>query len=86
MTIDDSRHLLERQPSEALASLANFDEADYRSYLESLEISERQKSELMRIVWDIMRMWVEMDLPAESCGQILDCIFNSEAADSARVE
>lgn len=30
----------------------------------------------MRIVWDIMRMWVEMDLPANSCGQIVESIIN----------
>ncbi len=57
-------------------SMADFDEEAYRPYLKGLDISDEQASELMRIVWDIMRMWVEMDLPADSCGQIVESIIN----------
>lgn len=57
-------------------SLADFDEDTYRPYLDGLNISDKQASELMRIVWDIMRMWVEMDLPVDSCGQIVESIIN----------
>ena len=58
------------------ASMADFDENEFRSHLNGLDISDEQASELMRIVWDIMRMWVEMDLPADSCGQIVESIIN----------
>lgn len=69
-----------------LASMADFDEAEYMSFLSGLDITAAQASELLRILWDISRMCIEMDLPPESWGQITSAIYVSAARDSDKVE
>lgn len=69
-----------------IVSLADFAEADYLPYLHGLDVTPAQASELLRIVWDMMRMCVEMDLPSESWGQIASSIFAAAARDSGDVE
>lgn len=69
-----------------LASMADFNEADYLPYLAGLELTDAQASELLRIVWDMMRMCMEMDLPPESWGQITSQVFAAAACDSGDVE
>lgn len=75
---EEFNRINQKQVSKAApaSSMADFDEEAYRPYLNGLDISDEQASELTRIVWDIMRMWVEMDLPADSCGQIVESIIN----------
>lgn len=68
------------------ASMADFDEADYLPYLAGLELTDAQASELLRIVWDMMRMCIEMDLPPESWGQIASQVFAAAARDTGDVE
>lgn len=63
-------------------SMADFDEEAYRPYLSGLDVTDEQASELMRVVWNIMRMWVEMDLPADNCGQIIERVIIPPASES----
>ncbi|KQT85584.1 hypothetical protein [Aurantimonas sp. Leaf443] len=76
----------DREAVSPIASMADFDPADYRPYLNGLELSDEQASELLRILWDMMRMCVEMDIPAESWGQIVSPLFLAAAADSPEVD
>ncbi len=69
-----------------LASMADFDEAEYLPLLSGLDIDEAQARELLRILWDMMRMCVEMDLPPDSWGQITSTVFMAAASDSGDVE
>ena len=69
-----------------LASMADFNEADYLPYLAGIELTDEQASELLRILWDMMRMCIEMDLPRENWGQITSSVFAAAALDSGDVE
>ena len=69
-----------------LASMADFNEADYLPLLAGLDVTPEQASELLRILWDMMRMSIEMDLPPENWGQISSSIFAAAARDSRDVE
>ena len=53
------------------SSMADFDEAIYRPYLDGLDLTEAQACEFLRVVWSIMRMFVDLNLPVDSCGQII---------------
>jgi len=66
--------------------MADFDERDYRSYLDGLDLTDEEASELMRVVWSIMRMFVEMDLPVDSCGQIVQGFIEQASRESDSVE
>jgi len=68
------------------ASMADFSEADYLPYLKGLDVTTEQASELLRILWDICRMSIEMDLPPENWGQITSSIFAAAASDSGVVK
>ena len=61
---------IEEQRSDA-NSMADFDEAAYRPYLDGLDMSEAQAAEFMRVIWSMMRLFVELNLPVDSCGQIV---------------
>lgn len=89
MTMDERDRFSESMRVQAdvpVASMADFAEADYLPYLHGLDVTPAQASELLRIVWDMMRMCVEMDLPPESWGQITSSIFAAAARDSGDVE
>lgn len=89
MRVDDRERISESVRAESdlpLASMVDFDEAEYLPYLEGLDLTPSQASELLRILWDMARMCMEMNLPAESWGQITSSIFASAARDSGNVE
>lgn len=64
---------------------ADFSADKYRICLDGLELDEDQADELLRIVWDMMRMCVEMNVPAESWGQIVDAVIDGSADESVDV-
>ncbi|MGU3537359.1 hypothetical protein [Methylobacterium sp. A54F] len=89
MRVDEGDRIAEMVRAESelpLASMANFDAADYLPYLGGLDLTDAQASELLRILWDMMRMCIEMDLPPESWGQITSQVFADAARDSGDVE
>lgn len=89
MTMDEQNRFSEEVRIESdtpLASMADFAEADYLHHLDGLDVTPEQASELLRIVWDMMRMCAEMNLPPESWGQIATSAFACAACDSAEVE
>lgn len=89
MRVDERERISELMLADSdlpLASMADFDEAQYVQYLEGLDLTPSQASELLRILWDMARMCMEMNLPAESWGQISSSIFASAARDSGDVE
>ncbi len=47
-----------------------FDHASYQAYVEGFDMTKEQKSELLRTVWDIMRMFVEMGFDVPSCDDL----------------
>ncbi|GJD51778.1 hypothetical protein OPKNFCMD_4537 [Methylobacterium crusticola] len=83
---DRISELIRNQSEMPPASMADFNEADYLPYLEGLELTEAQASELLRILWDMTRMCIEMDLPSESWGQITATVFDAAARDSSGVK
>ena len=67
-------------------TMADFNDAEFRPYLADLDLSEAQKGELLQTLWNIMRMWVEMDLPLDSCGQIIEAMIDPAPGDSGDVQ
>lgn len=82
----DERGRLANTTEPPPTSLAEFDEAKYLPYLDDIDLDEAQKRELMRLVWAIMRTWVVMDLPMDSCGQIIEALLDPNANDSGDVK
>ncbi|MFD1331846.1 hypothetical protein ACFQ4O_07505 [Methylopila musalis] len=82
----DNDRFSERDGPKSAASMADFDTEDYRSYLEGLELDHTQEDALMRIVWDMVRMSVEMNVSAESWGQIVDAVIDGSAGKSPDVD
>lgn len=82
----DERGRLANTTEPPTGSLAEFDEGKYLPYLDGLDLDEAQKREFLVIIWNIMRTWVMMDLPLDSCGQIIDALLDPNAADSDDVE
>jgi hypothetical protein len=83
---DRISELIQNRSEMPPASMADFNEADYLPYLEGLELTVAQASELLRILWDMMRMCIEMDLPPESWGQITATVFDAATRDSSDVK
>lgn len=67
-------------------TMAEFNDAEYRPYLADLDLSEAQKGEFLQILWNILRMWVEMDLPLDSCGQIIEAMIDPAPSESGDVQ
>lgn len=87
MTMDDEHRFSERITKEAATvSMADFDLDAYRPYLDGINLGEAQEAELLRTLWDIMRCFVELDVPAESWGQIVASLSEGVEDDSAPVE
>lgn len=72
--------------SVAPSSMADFDKATYSPLLDGIDIDDGQKSEFLRILWDMMRCFVEWNVPSESWGQIVDAFTEKTAASLADVE
>ena len=89
MTMDERDRYSQSAMVEAdtpLVSMNDFDEADYLPHLAGLDLTDEQASELLRIIWDIMRMAVEMEMPPESWGQIVSSVFADAAGDSGEIK
>lgn len=84
--MDDFSHLPERDGRAATPSMADFDEAEFLPYLDDMDLSEVQKSEFMHVLWDIMRMFVEIDMPVEIWGQIVEPLIDPTNSDSDEVK
>lgn len=69
MSIDDATGSLESiKPT---ISAVEFDAQRYLPELADLEISEGQKTELLGILWSIMRSFVDLGFDVKRCGQLL---------------
>lgn len=82
----DERGRLANTTEPPPTSLAEFDEAKYLPYLDDFDLDEAQKRELLGLVWNIMRAWIIMDLPMDSCGQIIEALLDPNATDSDDVK
>ena len=61
------------------------DHSKYLSELDGMDIPEDSKRELLEVLWDIMRMFVELGYGADVRGQALNQIFNQAALSDAEV-
>jgi hypothetical protein len=61
------------------------DHSKYLCELDGMDISEDSKRELLEVLWDIMRMFVELGYDADVRGQVLNQIFNKAALGDAEV-
>lgn len=87
MAMDDEHRFSERITKEATSvSMADFDLEAYRPYLDGIDLGEAQEAELLRTLWDIMRCFVELDVPPETWGQIVASLTASEEDDSGQIE
>ena len=87
MTMDDEHRFSERITKEATSvSMADFDLDAYRPYLDGIDLDNSQEAELLRTLWDIMRCFVELDIPPESWGQTVANLTEGIEDDSASVE
>lgn len=75
----DQHRSSERSNQDLAPSLADFDADAYRPYLDGLELEDDQANALLRIIWDMMRMCIEMNVPAENWGQIVDAVIDGSA-------
>ncbi|GJE61011.1 hypothetical protein [Methylobacterium trifolii] len=90
----DHDHLLENDEADRKSasdtapnsSMADFDRGIYRSYLDGIDINEDQKDDLLNIVWSMMRMFVDMNLPVDSCGQIVLGLIEQSGHESDSVD
>lgn len=67
-------------------STSDFDEASYLPMLDGLDMAESQKLECLRILANIMRIFVDLDIPAETWGQITQAIIQGDADESSGIE
>ncbi len=87
MTMDDEHRFSERITKEAATvSMADFDLDAYRPYLDGIDLDQAQEAELLRTLWDIVRCFVELDVPPETWGQIVANLTECLEDDSAPVE
>jgi hypothetical protein len=87
MTTDEFCHLFDQSENDSRSiSMNDFNAADYLPHLDGLDMTDDQKAELMLVVWDIMRMWVEMDLPVQSCGHLVQSLIDPPCDKAAVVE
>lgn len=52
--------------------VSDFDPDRYRAHLAELTLTEEQETELLRILFSIMRTFVEIGFAVEDCGQLLE--------------
>jgi hypothetical protein len=57
------------------------DSEKYRAELADLDLTDEQADELLAILWDIMRRFVEMGISTEICGSIFEAIIESSVPD-----
>ena len=54
----------------------------YRREISTLDLTEDQAVEMLGILWDIMRRFVELGISTEMCGSILEAVIESSAPES----
>jgi hypothetical protein len=54
----------------------------YRDELRDLDLSDEQADELLGILWDIMRRFVELGMSTEICGSIFEAVIESSVPES----
>ncbi|SEB79501.1 hypothetical protein SAMN05216452_3204 [Nitratireductor aquibiodomus] len=55
----------------------------YRQELIELDLTDDQANELLAILWDIMRRFVELGMSTEICGSIFEAVIESSVSGSA---
>ncbi len=63
----DDRAVLEPSPS------LEYEPAEYLSDLDGMDLTDEQKAELLQVLWEIMRSFVEMSVDiarVDPCGQL----------------
>lgn len=58
-------------------SMADFNEETYAHHLDEFDFSSQQKSEFMRVVWNIMRLCVELNSPIDQCAPLIESLFGA---------
>ncbi|MEC9243750.1 MAG: hypothetical protein VYB05_03155 [Pseudomonadota bacterium] len=58
------------------------DAAKYRQELAGLDLTADQANELLTILWDIMRRFVELGISTEICGSIFEAFIESSVSES----
>lgn len=86
MMKDDYSVAGQNEKSSASLPMTEFESGAYVHHLDGLDITDAQKLKLERIVWDIVRMSFEMNLPPELCGQIVETILDPADDESGTVE
>ena len=54
----------------------------YRRELAGLDLTDEQADEMLAILWDIMRRFVELGISTEICGSIFEAIIESSVSES----
>uniref|UniRef100_UPI003BA9BFE8 hypothetical protein n=1 Tax=Stappia sp. TaxID=1870903 RepID=UPI003BA9BFE8 len=54
----------------------------YRKEMAELDLTDDQVNELLAILWDIMRRFVELGISTEICGSIFEAVFESSVSES----
>lgn len=62
---------MERDTSSPTTAMLSFDPADYREDLDSCPITEAQKDELLRALWDIMCAFVDLGWGLDAVSLVL---------------
>lgn len=62
------------------------DAARYRALLGDCDLTEEQANELLGILYDIMRSFVELGFDVDSCGQMLEDLAKGSASNRDDVE
>lgn len=60
----------------------SMDAAKYRQELIELDLTEDQANELLTILWDIMRRFVELGISTEICESIFEAVIESSVSES----
>lgn len=59
---------------EQLLPLSDFDQSKYEPFLKGINVSEEQKGQFLILISNMMRSFVEMNIPAESWGRIIEVL------------
>lgn len=89
MTTIDDRRLPRPSPIEKdgpVPSDLDFDKAEFRPYLDGLDITEAEKDAFLDLMWDITLNFVEMRVPSETWGKIIGSILDDPSSAPDNIE
>lgn len=83
---NDNEHGLEAGDREGMPFADPGNLEKYKEELSDLELTDEQADELLRTLYDIIRMFVEMGFSGDLCGQLLDGFNQLSSGDTADVD